>query len=424
MAVTRYLEFLYPDEADRFAFYDISLFASTVLLTLGLFLIVKFFKQMKALEERSKLNTQQLTSLVTLSDDAIITKKLDGTILSWNPGAEKIFGYSASEVIGKSIFIIVPDERRDEEFSILDAIARGERVRHLETERLHRDGRVLVISISTSPIKDTDGNVIAASKIGRDVTERKNADEKLKRTAQQLAISNRDLEQFAAIASHDLKSPLNTIAGYLGLLERTALNRLDDRERASLKAAKAAAMRMGELLNHLLEFSKLTAPSKSMQPVDFEKALDDALANLNMVIEARKPIISHDQLPTIKGYHIHIVRLFQNLVGNALKYCNADRPKIHVACDDKQDQFIISVADNGIGFEMKDAKRVFNLFERLHSDDKFPGSGLGLAVCQRIVERQGGRIWAHSSPGKGSTFYFSLPKTLSVPIGIESDRAA
>jgi light-regulated signal transduction histidine kinase (bacteriophytochrome) len=145
--------------------------------------------------------------------------------------------------------------------------------------------------------------------------------------------------------------------------------------------------------------------------VDYEKALSETLKNLHGLIQERKPLITHDPLPRADGYYMHIVRLFQNLIGNAIKYCEAERPIVHVSCQEKADEYVIAITDNGIGFEMKDAQKVFGLFERLPTRETKVGSGLGLAVCKRIVERQGGRIWAQSRPGRGSTFYFTISKS-------------
>ena len=229
--------------------------------------------------------------------------------------------------------------------------------------------------------------------------------------ADELKRSNADLEQFAYVASHDLQEPLRMVSGFTGLLKRRYGGKLDADADEYIEFAVSGANRMQSLINDLLSYSRVGREEVAAKAVDTQVALDQALANLQTAIEERKALVSCGQLPTVMANHGMLVRLFQNLIANALKFCKAERPIVRIQAERRGGEWVLSVADNGIGIEPQYQDRIFLIFQRLHKQSEYPGTGIGLAVCKRIVERNGGRIWLESEPGKGTTFFFTLPAT-------------
>ena len=355
-----------------------------------------------------------LASIVQSSEDAIYSKSLDNTILSWNPGAESMFGYAAGEVIGQSISRLLPEGAVDEWPVMVEKIKRGERIEHHETVIQSKDGRLLNVSVSISPLVDAAGKVMGAAGIARDITERKRAAALLKRHAEELARSNGELERFAYVASHDLQEPLRMVASFLELLAERYKGRLDERADKYINYAVDGAARMKALIDGLLRYSRVTTQGRRLEEMETRSALDEAMANLGRAIEEKGAVVTHDDLPTVLADPIQLVQLFQNLIGNALKFCDGT-PRVHVAAERTGEEWVFSVRDNGIGIAPEYRERIFQIFQRLHGRDKYPGTGMGLAICKRVVERHGGRIWVESRPGQGSTFLFTLPVIGSKP---------
>jgi PAS domain S-box-containing protein len=555
--------------------------------------------------ERKRLErgNRQLAAIVESSDDAIISKNLDGVITSWNNSAQRLFGYTSDEAIGRTVAeLIIPDDRQDEESDILARLGRGERVDHFETKRRRKDGTLLDISLTISPVKDENGVVIGASKIARDITERKlaeaehavllsreqealhtaellnriaprlaaeldpeklvqevtdvatsaigaefgsffhnvvnekgesymlytlsgvpkeafagfpmprntavfdptfrgeavvrsenimldprygktpphygmpkghlpvrsylavpvksrsgqvlgglffghsapgkftqahedvvngiaaqaaiamdnarlfqqtqRAQAELKRSNDDLRRANRDLEVFAYSASHDLQEPLRTIAISAELIEQSWGSRLTGEDAEFLSNILAGARRMSCLIDDLAAYMR-ARKSEEAPPsiVDSARVLSGALANLKQVIEQAGASVTTDILPAVAIHEGRLAQLFQNLISNAIKYRRKEGPRVHITAQDRDGWCVFSVADNGIGIEPEFAEKIFAPFKRLHSNDEYPGSGIGLAICQRVVEQYGGRIWLHeSTPGRGSTFCFTVPR--------------
>jgi PAS domain S-box-containing protein len=248
-----------------------------------------------------------------------------------------------------------------------------------------------------------------------DITERKRAEkelkqaEALKQAIEALELSNRDLEQFAYVASHDLQEPLRMVSSFTQLLAKRYRGKLDKDADEFIAYIVAGAKRMQTLINDLLTYSRVDTRGESFGPMDSEAAFDQAIANLRVAIEEGKAVITHDPLPPIIADESQIVQLFQNLLGNAIKFHGKEPPRIHVSARQENNEWVFSIRDNGIGIAPEYFDRVFVIFQRLHGREEYSGTGTGLAICKRIVERHDGRIWVESELNKGSTFYFTIP---------------
>jgi PAS domain S-box-containing protein len=530
---------------------------------------------------------ERLAAIVECSNDAIIGKDLNGTITAWNRGAEKIFGYSAEEAVGKPTTLLLPPERAEEESDMLERIRGGESVKHFETVRLRKGGKKIDVSVTMSPVVDSTGAIVGASKIAHDITERKLKEEQgkeakaqlagqaqelarraeelansrialetqtlmlqsvldsmgegliaadreghfliwndsakrlmgreasdlpaeqwtphykvflpdgttpyppdrlplvralhgesvqvelmvdhperagiflevtarplkdnqgnvgggvavlrditerkaaerevhelnqnlegrvIERTAElkaankELKRSNDELQQFAYVSSHDLQEPLRMVSSYTQLLAKRYKGRLDSDADEFIDFAVDGCDRMQGLIQDLLAYSRAGTNGKALREISGEDALKLALTNLRAAVEQSGAVVTHDSLPAITTDETLLTQIFQNLVGNAIKYRRAESPKVHVsASNNGGNEWIFSVRDNGLGIDPQYFDRIFILFQRLHGRDEFEGTGIGLAICKKIVERLGGRIWVESQPEKGSTFYFALP---------------
>lgn len=562
----------------------------------------KIARDITDLKRRAELQ-ERLAAIVASSDDAIISKDLNGIIRSWNQGAERIFGYTADEAIGRPVTMLAVPERVEEIPNIIERIRRGEKVDHYETKRQTKDGRVLDISLTVSPIRDSSGTIIGASKIARDVTEQKRlseeraqaykreqearqtaellnqvgrmlaaelniesltqkvtdlatqlvgaqfgalfhnvtndqgesyllytisgvprehfskfpmprntkvfaptfagsgvvcsdditkdprygqnppyhgmpeghlpvrsylavpvvsrtgevlgglffghekvgvfreqhedlligvaaqaaialdnarlfseskrAQEALAQSNEELRQANADLEQFAYSASHDLKEPLRMVAIYSQILQRKYGPGLDESAMEYLDKVLTGAKRMDTLVQDLLAYAKSSAPLDSQEAVptiDAEAVFEQAVSNLSRSIEESGAAIEKGSLPTLRVMEVHLLQLFQNLIENAIKYRGDKPPRIKVEAARERNQWRICVHDNGIGIAPQYRDQVFGIFKRLHTSDRYSGTGIGLAICQRLVNRYGGRIWVDSAgEGQGSTFCFTLP---------------
>jgi PAS domain S-box-containing protein len=481
--------------------------------------------------KQSERDVLLLGAIVGSSDDAIISKDLDGVITSWNKSAERLFGYTAAEAIGQPVAtLLIPEDRQNEEPEILNRLRRGERVDHFETVRRRKDGTLLDISLTISPVKDAEGKIIGASKIARDISERKRAEAALlaseakfrqladsmpqivwtarpdgyvdyynerwyeftdfsrdafgdrsweaildpadvprtrkayyeainsgqpysieyrlwdrrdkrlkwfvgravpvrdaqgkivkwfgtyteideqKRVQDELLRANQDLEQFAYSASHDLQEPLRSITIYSELLTRRYSGALDGNAREFLGYLRDGAIRMDALVRDLLSYTRVTRVDEPAEMTNANEALEVALFNLGGTISETGAQVSAEELPLLPVHATHLQQLFQNLVGNAIKYRSPERPPVvHITAARQNGDWGFAVSDNGIGIDPEYRQIIFGLFKRLHTADQYSGTGIGLAICHRIVDRYHGRIWVESEPGQGSTFRFTLP---------------
>jgi PAS domain S-box-containing protein len=244
----------------------------------------------------------------------------------------------------------------------------------------------------------------------RDITERKQAEEKLKETLADLKRSNKELEQFAYVTSHDLQEPLRMVSSYTQLLERRYKDKLGADAQEFIAYAVDGANRMQRLIQDLLAYSRVGSRGKIPQPTDCNVVLGRVRANLKVAIEENKALVTNYELPIVMADTTQLVQVFQNLIGNAIKFCSEEPPRIHVSAEKNKKEWIFSVLDNGKGIDPQYHERIFVIFQRLQGKGEYPGTGIGLAICKRIIERHGGRIWVESKPGKGSTFYFTIPE--------------
>jgi PAS domain S-box-containing protein len=358
----------------------------------------------------------QLAFIVGSSDDAIIGKTLSGTITSWNKGAEQMFGYTAEEILGQSITSLIPPDRIAEEEAILAKLQRRERISNFETVRRRKDGQEFPVSLTISPITNRWGTIIGVSKIARDISAQKQVESlralqtlALAGHSTQLKQSNEDLEQFAYIASHDLQEPLRTIHGFTQLLSTRYQDRLDDRAREYLEFVMNGAEHMQSLIKDLLKYSRIQAQDIRPVSVNAEEALQKVLSYLHLAIEETQARVTYDPLPVVHMDKGHFQHLIQNLITNALKFHGTDPPRIHMSARKESDHIVFSIRDNGIGISPEYHDRIFLPFKRLHTREEYQGTGIGLAVCKKIVERRGGRIWVESQVGKGTTVSFAIP---------------
>jgi PAS domain S-box-containing protein len=266
-----------------------------------------------------------------------------------------------------------------------------------------------VLSVTCSPLRDRNGRLMGSVHVARDITERKRSEEALKRTLAELERSNSELQQFAYVASHDLQEPLRMISSYMRLLERRYKGKLDADADDFIAYAVDGAKRMSRLINDLLQYSRVGAHGKAFQLVDCETLLSQALANLQVSVDEIRGRVTKDPLPSVIGDGVQLAQLFQNLIDNALKFHGNDPPVVHVSAQRDHDHWLFSVSDNGIGIPAEYAERIFMIFQRLHGRDEYPGTGIGLAICKKIVERHGGHIWVAPRQDKGTTFLFTIP---------------
>jgi PAS domain S-box-containing protein len=354
----------------------------------------------------------RLVGIVNSAMDAIITIDAEQRIILFNAAAEQMFRCAAATAIGQPLDQFIPERFRllhREHIRAFDQTGITNRTMGAlgAVRGLRADGEEFPIEASISQIEAAGQKLFTV--ILRDITERKRAEEKLKQTLTELERSNAELQQFAYVASHDLQEPLRMVASYTQLLARRYKGKLDADADDFIAFAVDGANRMQKLINDLLAYSRVGTRGKELEPTDSEVVLDQVLANLQVAVAESSAVVTHDALPTVLADETQLGQLLQNLIGNALKFRNTQPPQVHISATRKGDEWLFSIRDNGIGLEPQYAERIFVIFQRLHGKAEYPGTGIGLAICKRIVERHGGRIWVESQPGRGTTFYFTLP---------------
>ncbi|MEZ5337176.1 MAG: PAS domain S-box protein [bacterium] len=500
-------------------------------------------RERRMAEELAARQASQMSrfhALVESSNDAILTKDLEGTITSWNPAAERLYGYSPQEAIGHHISLIVPPERLAEVHEIIQRVRSGEILDSYETQRICSDGTILDVNLTASGIRNAGGEVTAVSIIARDITERKFTEGLFRlvveaspsgivlvdssgnielanaaaenmfayqpgnmrglsveelipgemryghsgfrrayqskperrdmgagrdlyglrrdgsefpieiglnpvRTSRGLFIlalviditerkrsqldmaaknaalerSNRDLEQFAYIASHDLREPLRMVSSYTELLEERYAAQLDDKAGKYIHYARDGAKRMQQMVADLLSFSRVTSTEIELEPVDLNLVLKQCMHDLRGKLDESGAVITTGDLPLVQGTENLLHQVMQNLLSNAIKFRGEAVPRVHVSAVQDGNNWVISVQDNGIGIDPQYHERIFQMFQRLHGRDSYEGSGIGLAITRKIIERLGGSIWLESLPGQGSRFLFKVQSGIHKPAKLE-----
>jgi len=262
--------------------------------------------------------------------------------------------------------------------------------------------------VMNTPLRNSDGSVDKLV-ILRDISERKHGEEELMQLSDELRRSNADLQQFAYAASHDLQEPLRVIAGFIKRLEKRYRDKLDEKAHEFIDYAVEGVGRMQMLIRDLLAYSQVETKGKRFEPTNCGEVVEQALFSLQSAVEESGAEVTYDILPSVMADNSQMSRLFQNLIGNAIKFRGKDMPRIHIAAEHTGNEWVFSVRDNGIGIDPEYFDRIFVIFQRLHSREEYDGTGIGLAICKKIVEHHGGKIWVESEPGRGSTFYFSVP---------------
>ena len=334
----------------------------------------------------------------------------ENCVLYVSPAYEEIWGRSTNGLYGEPnnwIEAIHADDRERVGEAFFTKSSAGE---FDEEYRVVRpDGTERWVRDRGFPVADREGKVYRIAGIAEDITEQKRAEEDIKQTAEALARSNEDLQQFAYVASHDLQEPLRMVVSYMQLLEQRYKGRLDEEADTFIDFAVDGAKRMQALIGGLLAYSRVGSRDTVFEPVDCDAAVIEVTGNLAALIDQNRAVVTRDALPTITGDRTQLLQLFQNLIGNAIKFQGKGAPRDEVSARRGAGEWAFAVRDNGIGIEAEYADRVFAMFQRLHGPAAYPGSGVGLAICKRIVDRHGGRIWFESIPGQGTTFYFTVP---------------
>ena len=383
--------------------------------------IARDITEFKASEEKlheynEKITTTNnfLKSILEYAVDGIITINEKGIINSVNPATEKIFAYSEEEMVGNNVKMLMPSPDQEKHDGYLQNYHDTKKKKIIgigrEVTGKRKDGSTFPMELSVSENKA--GDSISFTGIVRDISERKEYEKSLQERTDALQRSNEELERFAYVASHDLQEPLRMVASYTNLIANRYKDKLDDDANEFINYAVDGAKRMQALINDLLAISRINTSDEELTLVDIDVLVEKILADLDYVIdEKNNVVISKDKLPEVKGQETLLYQLFQNLITNAAKYTDPTRKNtIHISATKEGAQWQFSIADTGIGIAPEFFEKIFIIFKRLHARDAYTGTGIGLALCKKIVEKHEGKIWLESVPGEGSTFIFTLPE--------------
>ncbi|MCP4252891.1 MAG: PAS domain S-box protein [Candidatus Scalindua sp.] len=390
------------------------------------FLNISLEKRVAERTTELKESEEKFRKICSSAQDAIIMLESTGMVSYWNKAAEIMFEYSNKDVVGKYLQDpIIPEwfkKGHINDFKRFQGTEKGASLgRTIELTALRKSGELFPIELSLSSVKlNGKWNTIG---MVRDITERKKMEENLlreilwrkdvqekqKEAVNELKRSNEELQQFAYVASHDLQEPLRMVSSYTQLLARRYKDELDSDAHEFINFAVDGANRMKNLIDDLLEYSRVGSSGKTFIITDLPVVIDKAKNNLQMAIKDSGAVITCDNLPSIMANSTQLVQLFQNLIGNAIKFRGELTPQVHVSAEQQESEWLLSVSDNGIGIEQQYADRIFAIFQRLHKKTEYPGSGIGLAISKKIVELHGGTIWMKSEPGNGTTINLTIP---------------
>ncbi|HEX7468814.1 MAG TPA: ATP-binding protein [Methanobacterium sp.] len=361
----------------------------------------------KQTEDALRESEEKYRNMVETANEGILMADKSGIITFANRKISEMLGYSIDELLGTDGLFLVDNESLEMQEKIKNR--KEGIIESYETKFIRKDGSELWTLISGSPIYDHNGVHIGNLGMYTDITKRKEAEDEIEKTIDELKRSNQELERFAYVSSHDLQEPLRMVTLYSQLLERRYKDRLDDDANDFIEYIVENAKCMKSLIDDLLEYSRITSQAKEFENIDLEKVLEDVLSNLSIPLVENNVNITHDSLPTVFADRNQMMQVFQNLITNAIKFRGEESPKIDISAQKGEKEWIFAVKDNGIGISPEHQKQIFEVFKRLHTRDEYPGTGIGLSITQKIIERHVGRIWVESESGIGSTFYFTLP---------------
>jgi PAS domain S-box-containing protein len=366
--------------------------------------------EQKHLEEKLRETSDYLENVIRYANAPIIVWDPDLCIVRFNQAFEHFTGYTAREVLGKSVSMLFPQEAGKGALSQVHDAMKGEYWESVEIPILRKDGTIRTALWSSANIyRPGTETVIATIAQGQDITERLKAEEDLRKYAEHLKRSNEDLERFAYIASHDLQEPLRNVISFSQLLERRYRGQLNSDADEYIEYIVEGGKRMQALVNDLLEYSRVNTRAEPFRSTRCDEVLEKALQNLQFAIDETRAVIKSTHLPVLTVDPEQLRMVFQNLISNAIKFRRDEPPFIQISTEKIPGMWKFAVQDNGIGIDSAFFDRIFVIFQRLHTRDRYPGTGVGLAIVKKIIERHGGRIWVESEVGVGSTFYFTLP---------------
>ncbi len=373
--------------------------------------------------------TAFLAAIVNHSDDAIISKDLNGVITSWNKGAERLFGYTAQEAIGHPVTMLIPPDRLPEETEILSRIRRGQPMDHFETVRVRKDRSLIEVSLTVSPVRDSKGRIIGASKIARDVTERKKAEEAMRQAKEILAnhaaglerlVNERtaalqetivDLEAFSYSVAHDMRAPLRAMQSFARILVEEHSRHLNQTATGYLDRIIQSSHRLDRLIQDVLSYTKILQADFPLEHVDLDRLVRDIIGSYPDFHSPHSTVLVAEGLPTVLGNQAWLTQCLSNLLSNAVKFVRPGVPPlVKVFAETLNGHVRVWVEDNGIGISPRDKDRIFRLFERIHSVSEYSGTGIGLTIARKAIERMGGHIGVESELGQGSRFWIELKK--------------
>lgn len=372
----------------------------------------KFLSEIRLKKEALRVSEERFHMVVEAIDEyAIVMLDENGCITLWNKGAERLHGYTQDEILGKHYSCFFPEEQIENKCPLeILKLAKENGSYEEEGKRVHKDGHLFIANDIITTIRSDDGEIKGFAKITRDISDRKKAEDEMRELNISLERSNQDLEQFAYIASHDLQEPLRTISSYTKILKDRFHDQFDEQSLELMQFTIDGTKRMQTLIKDLLLFSRVNAETYVEESVDLNITFLRIVEDLKSLITNSNAVITKDDLPLVQGNNTKLRQLLQNLIGNALKYQDNSRtPTVHVGVEQLNDYWQFSVRDNGIGIEKKDFQKIFTVFQRLHGKRDYSGNGIGLALCEKIVNQHEGKIWLDSVLGEGTTMFFTIP---------------
>jgi len=364
--------------------------------------------ELRRTQQELEASREKYFDLYDLAPVGYVSINENGIILESNLTAAFMLSQERSYLVGQLFTRLIFREDQNIYYGCHKQLVETRENQICRIRMVKKDGNPLWVRINISIAQGIDGSTRFRAVI-IDISERKQVDEKLSQVMEELTRSNEELEKFAYVASHDLQEPLRMVSSFARLLKNRYKGKLDQDADDFINFAVDGANRMQVLITDLLAYSRVGRWGNEFKEESSDAVLERALSNLKVVVEQRGAVVTRDPLPVMMGDDSQLAQLFQNLIGNAVKFCKDRTPHIHVSSERRGNKWVFSVRDNGIGIAPEYFERIFLIFQRLHGKQEYPGTGIGLAICRKVAERHGGRIWVESEPGSGSTFYFTIP---------------